>query len=456
MSAAVCNSSDEAQDNLWRGPVASSSTFTVKPASSTVRKIKRKPVPLIPSDLLQPQSSSSSTTLTLPPTPSLPEPKSPRSAAYTDLTPTQESVPSVHTAPRSPQRPQRQYLLDIDAPAPSLATDSTSDDSVKQLLRSATISASSASSRARKGPLKWMHDKEEHTAPTSSPALSPRQPTLSRKSSISGHLKLSLRRNKSDEPPCPELSISGPTNFVHISTGTEGAHAAIKSPSLRRSSTTSVRSSARSSTSSALSGTFETADSKVVAHDANDDKPLYAAASAKHPLRPLKSIRRPSKLSLNKTEPVLDIAPGSTSPKDKRKAMYAAPGSVPAILEPISVSTRSEAPASRLSPILSPGTSEAGENFAATLGRTIVRTRGRSSDGGELSPEPELSRSPSSGYESSNCTSTMSSLGSLHEFSSFLDFPDLSLSRRNSDKGRAEDDIWSAPTLAVPLTASKF
>ncbi|CDW98373.1 hypothetical protein, partial [Sporisorium scitamineum] len=316
MSAAICSSSSqwgntlplEAQDHLWRGPVASSSIFTVKPATSAVRKIKRKPVPFIPSELLQ-HSSSSNDTTTLPST-----------SSCADITPTQESVPSVPLATRSPQRPQRQYLLDIDAPTASQGVGSVADDSVQQLLRSATISAASASSRPRKGPLKWMQDKEEHTAPASSPAVSPRRPTLSRKTSISAHLKLSLRRNKADEQPCSELSISGPTNFVHISTGTEGAHAAIKSPALRRSSTTSARSSLRSSTSSASGTCFETADSTWVGQEASDGKPLYSASSAKQPLRPLKSIRRPSKLSLNKAEPLLNIPPGATSPKDKRKA----------------------------------------------------------------------------------------------------------------------------------------
>ncbi|TKY87340.1 hypothetical protein EX895_004017 [Sporisorium graminicola] len=440
----------EAQDNLWRGPQASSSTLTIKPASAAVRRIRRKPVPIIPSDLLHSHSSSSSAVANLATSTSVPESNSPNSAAYADITPTQESGPSVPSA----QRPQRQYLLDIDAPCSSQGASNNADDSVKQLLRSATISASSSSSRPKKGPLKWMHDKEEHSTTSSSLAVSPRQPTLSRKTSISAHLKLSLRRNKSDEPPCSELSISGPTNFVHVSTGTEGAHAAVKSPSLRRSSTVSARSSPRSSASSALSGMFETADSKWVQQD--DDKPLYTASGATQPLRPLKSIRRPSKLSLNKPEPLLDIAPGPTSPKDKRKAIYAAPGSVPVILEPVDAAARTEATSSKLSPIVSPITSEAGEHFAASLGRTIVRARVHSSDGGELSPEPELSRSPSSGYESSACTSNRSSLGSLHEFSSFLEFPDLlPLSRRSSDKGRVEDDIWSGSALVVPLASNR-
>lgn len=153
-----------------------------------------------------------------------------------------------------------------------------------------------------------------------------------------------------------------------------------------------------------------------------------------------------------------------TSPRDKRKAIYAAPGSVPAILEPINVVSGPNAQASKLSPVAaSPVASQAGENFAAALDRTLGRAHRLGSEGGAQSPEPELSRSPSSGYASSN----RSSLGSLHEFRSFLDFPDMPPgSRRNSNKSSNEEDIWAtldrgsrtatAPALAVPIVLTKF
>lgn len=194
---------------------------------------------------------------------------------------------------------------------------------------------------------------------------------------------------------------------------------------------------------------------KVTEPETGEDKPLYTATERKHPLRPLRSIRRPSKLSLAEDQPVLNIPARSTSPKDKRKAMYAAPGSVPAILEPVDVA---KSGASKLSSTVSSVGSQAGEHFAAALDRTIGRTRGLSSDGGELSPEPELSRSPSSGYASSACTSNRSSLGSLHEFKSFLEFPDMQPgSRGGSEKGTTAgaEDIWSGAALALPLRASK-
>lgn len=153
---------------------------------------------------------------------------------------------------------------------------------------------------------------------------------------------------------------------------------------------------------------------------------------------------------MDQKEPVLNLPNGPTSPKDKRKGIYAAVGSVPKVLEAVDTSTHVTS-----SPLKPPATSRAGEHFAAALDRSIGRARGQSSDGGELSPEPELSRSPCSGYESSTCTSNRSSLGSLQEFRTFLDFSEmLPASRRGSAKGG--DDLWSAPALAVPIVLDKF
>lgn len=441
----------EAQANLWRGPPASSSSLAVKPAASSVRNIKRKPAPKIPTELLQTTNAASTAVLVE---------KSLNTRVDSDLTPT----PRTPEPPKSAQRPQQHYILDIDAPVASTGSSEAADDAVQQLLRSASVSpasASAAAARSRKGPLRWMQDKEEHTPTVSTSTLPPRQATLTRKTSISAHLKLSLRRNKSDDQPAP-ITISGPTNFVHVATGTEGAYASVdasSATSLRRASTTS-RVSARSSLRSSMSSNYSTssyisensAPSATGTEAVDEDKPLYTAMEKKHPLRPLKSIRRPSKLSLKQQEPILDIPAGSTSPKDKRKAIYAAPGSVPAILEPIDVVQGTVGRGAKLSPIVSPVGSQAGEHFAAALDRTLGRARGLSSEGGELSPEPELSRSPSSGYESSACTSNRSSLGSLQEFKDFLDFPDMPMSRRNSEKGRAEEDIWSGAALAVPVS----
>ncbi|SPO23461.1 uncharacterized protein UTRI_02140 [Ustilago trichophora] len=458
----------EAQANFWRGPTisapcsTSSSSLTVKPAAASVRSIKRKPVPKIPTDLLQQYSGSANSTST--PTPSAPpvlREQSLNTTTDTDATPTKESPPSIPMSAQPAQRPQQQYLLNIDAPVATEDIRGPSDDTVQQLLRSASMSPSSAPARPRKGPLRWMQDKEEHSASASSSTLPSRQPTLSRKTSISAHLKLSLRRNKGEEQPA-EITISGPTNFVHLSTGTDAAVTSSKTTSLRRASTTSTRSSFRSSMSSTRSDSSSATSQILTAvsleEEVANDRPLYATTDRKHPLRPLKSIRRPSKLSLKQDEPLLEIQAGQTSPKDKRKAIYAAPGLVPAILEPLEVSSRSTAQASKLSPIVSPITSQAGEHFASALGRTLGRARGLGSECGELSPEPELSRSPSSGYESSACsTSNRSSLGSLQEFRTFLDFPDMPPgSRRNSEKSGNHDDIWAAPELTVPLTIPQF
>lgn len=445
----------EAQANLWRGPTASSSSLVVKPAASSVRNIKRKPAPKIPTELLQDVSLSRFTPAA--PTSVLTE-KSLNTHGDSNLTPTPRTPEPIKSA----SRPQQQYILDIDAPVASTGVYGAGDDAVQQLLRSASVSpasASTAAARNRKGPLRWMQDKEEHTPTASTSTLPPRQ--LTRKTSISAHLKLSLRRRKSDDQPAP-ITISGPTNFVHVATGTEGAYASVGASNatlLRRASTTS-RVSARSSVRSSMSSNYSTssyisentAPSATEKEAASEDKPLYAAMEKKHPLRPLKSIRRPSKLSLQQDELVLTAPAGSTSPKDKRKAIYAAPGSVPAILEPINVAQSTVSRGAKLSPIVSPVGSQAGEHFAAALDRTLGRARGLSSEGGELSLEPELSRSPSSGYESSACTSNRSSLGSLQEFKDFLDFPDMPMSRRNSEKGRAEEDIWSGAALAVPVS----
>ena len=422
-------------------------------------------MPKIPTELLQQHASSTGNAIAATTsTTSVLREKAPNTTTDALAIPAvgEKTAPSRTIPSESTQRPQKQYLLDIDS---SVATEPTgaADDAVRQLLRSASVSPSSAPARPRKGPLRWMQDKEEHATSGSTSTLPPRQPTLSRKTSISAHLKLSLRRNKTEDQ-ASEIKISAPTNFVHLSTGTEGAHASSTPISLRRASTTStvsMRSSLRSSMSSTRSATSSASSDYGSAvsleQEACEDKPLYTATDKKHPLRPLKSIRRPSKLSLQQDEPVLDMPAGPTSPKDKRKAIYAAPGSVPAILEPIDVSGDSITRTSKLSPIVSPVTSQAGEHFAAALDRTLGRARGLSSEGGELSPEPELSRSPSSGYASSACTSNRSSLGSLQEFRTFLDFPDMPPgSRRNSEKGSHQEDIWAAPTLSVPLALPKF
>ncbi|KAJ9477971.1 Ubiquitin conjugation factor [Pseudozyma hubeiensis] len=429
MSAVLrASSSLLSHDNLWSGPAAASTSRVNKPAVSSTRAIRRKPVPQIPTELLQQHPSSSN--ISTASTPTAPVSAASRSA---DVSTTPAPPVPVKTA----QKPQRQYLLEIDAPATSRDDGAAADESVRQLLRSATVSTS-----ARKGPLRWAQDKEEHaTAASSSSSLSPRQPTLSRKTSISAHLKMSLRRNKVEEQPCSGLNISAPTDFVHVSTGSEGAKA---SPiSLRRSSTTSQRSSLRSSMSSTSSAvSFGTADSSPQEDAAKDDKPLYGALERKHPLRPLKSIRRPTKLSVDYTEPTLNLPKAPTSPKDKRKGIYAAPGLVPDILEPVDSMDR----------IAAPNASRAGEHFAAALDRSIGRTRGRASDASELSPEPELSRSPSSGYDSSTCASDRSSLGSLHEFRTFLDFPDMA----TPGGGKVDEDLWSGSALAAPIVLPKF
>ncbi|KAJ1028433.1 hypothetical protein NDA16_001600 [Ustilago loliicola] len=330
----------EAQANLWRGPIAtnasgstsSSSSLTVKPAVSSVRNIKRKPAPKIPTEPLQ--DASPSTPVAVASTSVLAH-KAFDTERDSELTPT----PRTPEPTKSAQRPQQQYILDIDAPVNSAESSSATDDAVQRLLRSASVSPASASAtaaRTRKGPLRWMQDKEEHTSTASTSTLPPSQPMLSRKTSISAHLKLSLRRNKSEDQPAP-ITISGPTNFVHVATGTEGAYSSVgaAATSLRRASTTS-RVSARSSVRSSMSSNYSTssyvsentAPSSTEKEATSEDKPLYTAAvEKKHPLRPLKSIRRPSKLSLKPDEPVLDIPAESTSPKDKRKAIYAAPGS---------------------------------------------------------------------------------------------------------------------------------
>ncbi|GAC92649.1 ubiquitin conjugation factor [Pseudozyma hubeiensis SY62] len=433
MSAILgASSSLLSQDNLWSGPAAASTSRVNKPATSRTRAIRRKPVPLIPAELLQQHTSSSSISTASTPT-------APISAASRSAT---VGTKPAQPAPAKPaQKPQRQYLLEIDAPTISREDRATADESVRQLLRSATVSTSTGPSRPRKGPLKWAQDKEEHAAAASTSSLPPRNPTLSRKTSISAHLKMSLRRNKVEEQPCFGLNISAPTDFVHISTGSEGAKA---SPiSLRRSSTTSPRSSLRSSMSSTSSGvSFGTADSSPHEDAAKDDKPLYEALERKYPLRPLKSIRRPTKISVDLLEPTLSLSKEPTSPKDKRKGIYAAPGLVPDILEPVD----------SMNHIAAPNASRAGEHFAAALDRSIGRTRGRTSDASELSPEPELSRSPSSGYDSSTCASNRSSLGSLHEFRTFLDFPDMEASAR----GKADEDMWSGSALAAPIVLPKF
>ena len=235
-----------------------------------------------------------------------------------------------------------------------------------------------------------MQVKDEHSESGLSANTAPRQPTLSRKTSISAHLKMSLRRNRVEEPTTPELSISGPTNFVHVATAGEGGQSAPKGGALTQASTVNVGSLV--------------AESRVSAED-GEEKPLYAALT-KSPLRPLKSIRRPSKLALDQAADVVLAMPAvPTSPKDKRKAIIVAPGLVP----------------------VSPAAG-AREHFASSLARRSE----------QMSPEPELSRSPSSGYESSEGTSNRSSLASLHEFRTFLDFPDMPVG-----KARERRDVWS-------------
>ncbi|SOV04841.1 uncharacterized protein UDID_02862 [Ustilago sp. UG-2017a] len=457
----------EAQANIWRGPIAkdascstSSSSLTVKPAAPFTRNLKRKPTPKIPTELLQDPSLSIPTTAAL--TSVLGE-KSLKAGSDAKVT----STPSTPEPVKSAQQPQQQYILNIDEPVTFAESNSAADNAVQQLLRSASVSPASASTaagaRTRKGPLRWMQDKEEHTPAASTSTLPPRQPALARKTSLSAHLKL-LRRNKSENQPAP-ITISRPTNFVHVATGTDGACAsagAQQATSLRRASTTSrvsdqplLRSNMSSNYSTSSYVSRDTSPSATEKDAANEDKPLFVAMEKKHPLRPLKSIRRPSKPTLKPDEPAVDVPAGSTGPKDKRKAIYASSGSVPAILEPINVTQSSSNRGAKLSPIVSPVGSQAGKHFAAALDHTLGRTRGLSSEGGELSPEPDLSRSPGSGYESSAYTSNRSSFGSLHEFKSFLDFPDTPMSRRNSEKGRQEEDIWSGVALTFPV-AGRF
>uniref|UniRef100_V5EBS1 Uncharacterized protein n=1 Tax=Kalmanozyma brasiliensis (strain GHG001) TaxID=1365824 RepID=V5EBS1_KALBG len=200
-------------------------------------------------------------------------------------------------------------------------------------------------------------------------------------------LKVSLRRNKPEEPPSAALTISGPTDFVHVSTGADEAPS-----SPRRPSVTSTTPSLRMSTASTSSGTSV---------DTADDKPLYNLASAQ-PLRPLKSIRRPSRTI---AEEPLFTSPGSTSPQDKRKAIYATPGSVLA-----------------LTPV------------------APRRARGRTSD----ESEPELTKSSSSNDDSDD---SRSSLGSLHEFRRFLDFGD--------DTRHKGGEEWTSG-LGLPIVLEKF
>lgn len=429
----------EAQANIWQGP-ASPPSRTSKSATPLPRAIKRKPAPKVPIELLQEEPITpvpaqqtivlQERSLNLPtdnvtaaPKPTSPMPASPA---------------------RSQQHPQKQYILDIDAPADDRRSSTSADASVQELLRSATLAPSSAAARPRKGPLRWMHDKDEHAPSTSTSSLQPRQPALSRKTSISAQLKLSLRRNKVENQPVG-LVISAPTNFVHLSTGTEGAYGSAGGSSLRRSSTTSAasrNSSLRSSITSVSSASSfgSEAELATASKHVDQDKALYSPSEKKHPLRPLKSIRRPSKLTLQDVS-LPPIPAGTTSPKDKRKAIYAAPGSVPAILEPTTDDVPTPTATARAIDAASPGTSPAGAYFAATLDRTLGRARLEAENG---SPEPELSRSPSSAYDSSAPTSKRSSLASLHQFSSFLDFPDMpALSRTNSGEGVKHDDLWT-------------
>ncbi|SPO44393.1 uncharacterized protein PSANT_02078 [Moesziomyces antarcticus] len=430
----------EAQANIWQGP-ASPPSRASKSTTPSTRAIKRKPAPKVPLELLQeePTTPVPAQQMTVLQERSLNLPTHETDAAPKSASP----IPA--SPARSQQQPQKQYILDIDAPADDRRASTSADASVQELLRSATLAPSSAAARSRKGPLRWMHDKDEHAPSTSTSSLQPRQPALSRKTSISAQLKLSLRRNKVENQPAG-LVISAPTNFVHLSTGTEGAYGSVGASSLRRSSTTSAASrdsSLRSSVASISSASSfgSEAELATASKHVDQDKALYSPSEKKHPLRPLKSIRRPSKLTLQDTS-LPPIPAGTTSPKDKRKAIYAAPGSVPAILEP--TTDDMPTPTATASAIVagSPGTSPAGAYFAATLDRTLGRARLEAENG---SPEPELSRSPSSAYDSSAPTSKRSSLASLHQFSSFLDFPDMpALSRTNSGERVKHDDPWSA------------
>ncbi|ETS63146.1 hypothetical protein PaG_02925 [Moesziomyces aphidis] len=429
----------EAQANIWQGP-ASPPSRASKSATPLPRAIKRKPAPKVPIELLQEEPITpvpAQQTIVLQER-SLNLPTDNATAAPKPTSPMPASPA------RSQQHPQKQYILDIDAPAENRRASTSADASVQELLRSATLAPSSAAARPRKGPLRWMHDKDEHAPSTSTSSLQPRQPALSRKTSISAQLKLSLRRNKVENQPAG-LVISAPTNFVHLSTGTEGAYGSAGGSSLRRSSTTSAasrNSSLRSSITSVSSASSfgSEAELATASNHVDQDKALYSPSEKKHPLRPLKSIRRPSKLTLQDVS-LPPIPAGTTSPKDKRKAIYAAPGSVPAILEPTTDDMPTPTATTNAIVAGSPGTSPAGAYFAATLDRTLGRARLEAETG---SPEPELSRSPSSAYDSSAPTSKRSSLASLHQFSSFLDFPDLpALSRTNSGEGVKHDDLWS-------------
>ncbi|SNX82915.1 uncharacterized protein MEPE_01621 [Melanopsichium pennsylvanicum] len=449
-----------------------SSTPKSKPAASSVRNIKRKPVPKIPTELLQQVNGSNSNPTA--PTSIVPvlQERSMNIVEDADATQTKETAPSFSAPTGSSQRPQRQYILDIDTPTTSLDNVGASVSTVKQLLRSASVSPGSDHVRTRRGPLRWLSEKEEHTNVASTSSLLPsKQPGLSRKTSISAHLKLSsFLRNKAAEEhssSSSDIAISGPTDFLHLSTGTENASATSKSISLRRSSTTSRASAGSSSLRSSMASNRSGVSSvpsdyatPISLEDANDDTPLYSIDERKHPLRPLKSIRRPSKLSLNQADDptILKLPLEPTSPKDKRKAIYAAPGSsfVPAILEPLdTVATIDQA--SELDLIESSPTntaSQAGESFAAALETTLNRSRSRNGGDRALSPdlEPELSRSPSSGYESSN----RSSLGSLNEFSSFLNFPDVAPGGHGASVKRNEKDVWQRSALQMPITLEKF
>lgn len=401
-------------------------------------------MPKIPADLLhdEPSPKPSTTPLLLPP--AILHERSLNKTVDSDATPTQETAPKLAVSPPPPtQRPQQQYILTTDAPAPRASICLSQDDAVQQLIRSASISPPAAQ-RTRKAALRFkQQDKEEHAAAAStSAAPAARQPTLARKTSISAHLKLGLRRRKSEEENV-QMVISGPTDFVHISTGSEGAHSSAATTSLRRASTVSTsssnRTSLRSSVFSASSGSSNSLKEEVEAEDAaSEDRPLYT----KHPLRPLKSIRRPSMIKVQSHLTDLPAPTCPTSPRDKRKAIYALPGSVPALLEPTFK--------------LNPPTTPSAGDFAATLDRTLSRTHRLGSDASEQIPEPGLSRSPSSGYASSN----RSSLGSLSEFRSYLDFPEI-------HKGKKEEqDIWealdrgvktaNASMPATPIVLAKF
>ncbi len=209
--------------------------------------------------------------------------------------------------------------------------------------------------------------------------------------------------------------------------GAEEANTRSAVAPLRRPTWTSNRSSVRSSTSSTLSGlSYDTANSSTIDAEVGEDKVLYTNGERKHPLRPLKSIRRPSKLTLNKEEPAWSGASGSTSPKDKRKALYVTPGDVPSI-------------SSRWPSFHRPMRCE---QFAGALGRNISRNRGRGSESSETAPELVVSGSPSSGYESSGASTDRAwrhcrSLGASW----------ISVGRR----GRRED-LWRGPGWVCRLS----